>query len=140
MACQAAAGCQQLTIRLVFFSVLDQTFSALSDPTRRAIVARLVNSDGLSVGTLAAPFDVSLPAVIKHLDVLSSAGLITRTRTGRVVTCRLAPAPMGEAMAWLEHQLNFWNARLDALGALVEGRLPNEHYQRPRRRRGRHTR
>ena len=101
--------------------MLNQTFSALSDPTRRAIVARLAGGEGIAVGEIARGFPMSLPAVIKHLDVLTEAGLITRTRIGRGVECRLAPAPMGEAVDWLERHLNFWNARLDALGDLLEG-------------------
>lgn len=101
--------------------MLDATFAALSDPTRRAILGRLHGVDGLNVNEVARSFPMSLPAVIKHLDVLAKAGLITRTRTGRTVTCRLRPEPMTEATAWLQRHLDFWNARLDALGALVEG-------------------
>ncbi len=67
---------------------LDRTFSALSDPTRRALVMRLAQQPGLSVSELAAPFAVSLPAIMKHLDVLSDAGLVARSKTGRIVACR----------------------------------------------------
>jgi DNA-binding transcriptional ArsR family regulator len=101
--------------------MLDRTFSALADPTRRAIVARLADGRGAAVGDIARQFPMSLPAVIKHLDVLTDAGLITRTRIGRGVECRLAPTPMGEAIDWLERHLSFWNTRLDALGALLDG-------------------
>ncbi len=101
--------------------MLDKTFSALADPTRRAIVARLANGHAIAVGEIARGFPMSLPAVIKHLDVLTDAGLITRTRIGRGVECRLAPAPMDEAVDWLERHLDFWTARLDALDALLEG-------------------
>lgn len=101
---------------------LDRTFSALSDPTRRALLARLEAEDGLSVSELAQPFPVSLPAVMKHLDVLSDAGLITRTKTGRTVSCRLNAAPMEEAMGWLARYQRFWTERLDALAALLEAR------------------
>lgn len=80
---------------------LDRTFAALSDPTRRALLAQLVERDQLSVSELAAPFSMSLPAVMKHLDVLSDAGLIIRKKTGRTVACRLAPQPMAEAIAWM---------------------------------------
>ena len=104
--------------------MLNQTFSALADPTRRAIVARLANGDGLTVSALAEPFPVSLPAVIKHIDVLCGAGLVTRERTGRTVTCRLSVEPMSEAMAWLDRHVRFWEARLDALADLVEGKPP----------------
>jgi DNA-binding transcriptional ArsR family regulator len=102
--------------------MLDSTFSALSDSTRRSILARLNESGGLTVNEVAKPFTMSLPAVIKHLDVLTDAGLITRTRTGRTVTCRIRPEPMADAMAWLQAHLDFWNARLDALAALTEKR------------------
>jgi DNA-binding transcriptional ArsR family regulator len=100
--------------------MLERTFSALADPTRRAIVERLAGGQGIAVGEIARGFPMSLPAVIKHLDVLTDAGLITRTRIGRGVECRLAPAPMGEAVDWLERHLGFWNTRLDALGHLLE--------------------
>lgn len=99
---------------------LDRTFAALSDPTRRAIVARLGAEDGLSVSELARPFAMSLPAVMKHLDVLGDAGLVSRTKVGRTVTCRLEAEPMREAMAWLERYERFWTAGLDRLVALVE--------------------
>ena len=101
---------------------LDRTFAALSDPTRRALLARLGNRESLSVSELAQPFPVSLPAVMKHLDVLSDAGLITRTKTGRTVSCRLNAAPMEEAMGWLARYQRFWTERLDALAALLEAR------------------
>lgn len=114
--------------------MLDRTFAALSDPTRRAIVARLAGSEGLNVGTIAAPFAMSLPAVIKHLDVLSAAGLVVRGRSGRTVTCRLVAEPISEAMVWLDRHLKFWNTRLDALQELLEG-TPDDHQERPRRRR-----
>ena len=78
---------------------MDLTFSALSDPTRRAILARLASSDA-SVGEVAAPFDMSLPAITKHLNVLENAGLITRRREGRVRRCHLSPEPMNEAADW----------------------------------------
>ena len=80
---------------------LDRTFAALADPTRRALLARLAEQPDLSVSALAEPFAVSLPAIMKHLDVLSDAGLVARTKTGRIVTCRLKAAPMQEAIAWL---------------------------------------
>ncbi|BBK33961.1 ArsR family transcriptional regulator [Stella humosa] len=99
---------------------LDRTFSALADPTRRALLARLGEQDGLSVSALARPFAMSLPAVMKHLDVLSDAGLITRTKTGRTVSCRLSAGPMEEAMSWLAHYQQFWSGSLDRLAALLE--------------------
>jgi DNA-binding transcriptional ArsR family regulator len=101
---------------------LDRTFSALSDPTRRALLTRLEGEDGLSVSELAQPFAMSLPAVMKHLDVLSDAGLITRTKAGRTVSCRLNADPMEEAMGWLARYQRFWTQRLDALEAMLNER------------------
>ncbi|WP_429321129.1 ArsR/SmtB family transcription factor [Paraburkholderia sp. GAS448] len=99
---------------------LDRTFAALADPTRRALLARLSAHADLSVSELAQPFAMSLPAVMKHLDVLSGAGLITRTKTGRTVACRLAPGPMEQAMEWLARYQRFWTDALDHLAAFVE--------------------
>ena len=75
-------------------TALDRTFAALSDATRRALLARLNDNDCLSVSELAQPFSMSLPAVMKHLDVLSDAGLVTRSKTGRTVSCVLKAAPI----------------------------------------------
>ncbi|MEX0589965.1 MAG: metalloregulator ArsR/SmtB family transcription factor [Xanthobacteraceae bacterium] len=100
--------------------VLDRTFAALADPTRRALLAQLNEREGVSVSELARPFPVSLPAVMKHLDVLSDAGLIRRTKTGRTVTCQLNAAPMEEAMHWLYRYERFWNEQLERLAAFVE--------------------
>src|SRR5436309_1066698 len=99
---------------------LDRTFAALSDPTRRALLARLVERDGISVSELAKPFAMSLPAVMKHLDVLSDAGLVAREKTGRVVACRLTARPMEQAMEWLNRYARFWSDNLDRLAAFVE--------------------
>jgi DNA-binding transcriptional ArsR family regulator len=99
---------------------LDRTFAALADPTRRALLAQLDERPDLSVSELARPFPVTLPAVMKHLDVLSEAGLITRVKTGRTVTCRLSAAPMREAVTWLSRYQRFWSAQLDRLIAFVE--------------------
>ena len=101
-------------------AALNRTFTALADPTRRALLARLSAGADLSVSELAQPFAMSLPAVMKHLDVLSDAGLITRTKTGRTVVCRLAAGPMEEAMQWLAHYEPFWTDTLDRLAAFVE--------------------
>lgn len=104
---------------------LDRTFGALSDSTRRAIVAhlceaRLASQASLPVGMLAKPFDMSLPAILKHIKVLEDAGLITRTKIGRTVHCALNPAPMRDAVEWLERTERFWSGRLDALADVVE--------------------
>src|SRR4051812_16263160 len=100
--------------------LLDRTFAALSDPTRRALLARLGGRESLSVSELAQPFSMSLPAIMKHLDVLSDAGLIAREKTGRTVACRLTARPMEQAMAWLNRYQRFWSDALDRLAAFVE--------------------
>ena len=99
---------------------LDRTFAALVDPTRRDILARLERQDRLSISDLARPFAIKLPAVMKHLDVLQGAGLITRSKTGRTVFVELSPEPMREAMAWLRRYERFWSASLDRLTAYAE--------------------
>ena len=101
-------------------ATLDRTFAALSDPTRRALLARLAGHDNISVSELAEPFKMSLPAVMKHLDVLSDAGLVARNKTGRVVACRLRAVPMREATEWLNRYQKFWNEGFDRLAALLE--------------------
>ena len=102
-------------------SGMDRTFSALADPTRRGVLLRLMNEPGLSVSELAQPFSLKLPGMMKHLDVLSDAGLITRTKTGRTVSVHLSVAPMQEAIAWLNRYERLWTVSLDRLVALVEG-------------------
>jgi DNA-binding transcriptional ArsR family regulator len=99
---------------------LDRTFSALADPTRRALLARLDEEESVTVSELARPFPVSLPAIMKHLDVLSDAGLIVRTKTGRTVACQLSPAPMEQAMNWLARYERYWTDQLDRLAAFLE--------------------
>jgi DNA-binding transcriptional ArsR family regulator len=101
-------------------AALDRTFAALSDPTRRALLARLEATESLSISELAAPFPMSLPAVMKHLDVLSDAGLVTRNKTGRTVSCQLKASPMEDAMNWLTRYQRFWTQQLDRLAAFVE--------------------
>ena len=102
---------------------LDATFSALADPTRRAILTRLGEADpvaGVPVGELAEPFDMSLPAISKHLRALERAGLLSQQRDGRVRRCRLDPKPISEAAQWIEHHRQFWNQQLDALADFLE--------------------
>ena len=101
---------------------LDRTFAALVDPTRRAILARLEREDSASISALAQPFAIKLPAVMKHLNVLDDAGLITRSKVGRTVTVRLRPRPMREAMDWLRRYERFWSMSLDRLTAYAEGK------------------
>ena len=103
---------------------LDKVFAALSDPTRRALIARLDAEDGLSISALAQPLAMSLPAVMKHLDVLEGAGLIARSKSGRTVTCRLTAAPMEDAMGWLLRYQRFWTESLDRLAAALEAEQP----------------
>jgi DNA-binding transcriptional ArsR family regulator len=100
-------------------SRLDATFAALADPTRRAILARLASGDA-SVSELARPFDMSQPAISKHLKVLESAGLIQRGRDAQRRPCRLSPRPLADATAWLERYRRFWEASFDRLDALLD--------------------
>lgn len=99
---------------------LDRLFGALADPTRRALLERLEQAEALTVSELAAPLPISLPAVLKHLEVLEAAGLIARRKQGRRVTCRLTAAPLEDAMGWLARYQRFWTESLDRLAALVE--------------------
>lgn len=98
---------------------LSSVFSALADPTRRAILARLALGE-TTVGELAAPFEMSLPAVSKHLRVLEGAGLIEREKQGRLRRCHMRAAAMKEAAEWLESYRAFWEGRLDALARYLE--------------------
>jgi DNA-binding transcriptional ArsR family regulator len=99
---------------------LDRTFAALSDPTRRALLAQLALQEKATVSELAQPFSMSLPAVMKHLDVLNDAGLITRTKTGRTVAVQLTAGPMEDAMQWLHRYQQFWTQQLDRLAKFIE--------------------
>jgi DNA-binding transcriptional ArsR family regulator len=93
---------------------LDATFAALADPTRRAILARLALGE-TSVNELARPFEMSLPAVSKHLKVLEHAGLISRGREAQWRPCKLEAAPLREAFGWIEHYKKFWEQSFDRL-------------------------
>jgi len=93
---------------------LNATFAALADPTRRAILARLSRGEA-SVSELAEPFDMTMPAISKHLKVLERAGLIERGRNAQLRPCRIAPAPLKEATDWLEQYRGIWEQRLDRL-------------------------
>jgi len=109
---------------------LSVTFSALADPTRRAILARLI-SGAASVIELAEPFEMSLPAVSKHLKVLEHAGLITRGREAQWRPCRLEAGPLKDAADWLDHYRHFWEQSFDRLedylGELQEKEKKNGH-------------
>src|SRR6201987_3995868 len=93
---------------------LSTTFSALADPTRRAILARLVSGEA-SVSELAEPFQISLPAVSKHLKVLERAALITRSRAAQWRPCQLEAGPLKDAADWLEHYRRFWDESFERL-------------------------
>ena len=99
---------------------LDATFTALADPTRRAILAQLTLGE-TPVSELAQPHAMSLPGFMKHLDVLERAGLLEARKDGRVRRCRLEPAPLSEAAAWLDRYRRFWDERFDALAQYLEG-------------------
>jgi DNA-binding transcriptional ArsR family regulator len=98
---------------------LSATFAALADPTRRAILARLVSGE-CSVTELAEPFDMSMPAVSKHLRVLEHAGLIARGREAQWRPCRIEAAPLEQAADWIEQYRHVWEARLDRLGDYLQ--------------------
>ncbi|MDH3428139.1 MAG: metalloregulator ArsR/SmtB family transcription factor [Gemmatimonadota bacterium] len=98
---------------------LDRTFGALADPIRRAILVQLSQGDA-TVGELAAPFDVSRPAISKHLRVLERAGLVTRDRDGRLTRCALDAVPMRDAADWVESYRRFWEEKLDALARYLD--------------------
>lgn len=93
---------------------LSSTFSALADPTRRAILARLATGEA-SVTELAEPFEMSMPAISKHLKVLERAGLIARGREAQWRPCRLEAAPLKDVARWIEHYRRFWEQSLDRL-------------------------
>jgi DNA-binding transcriptional ArsR family regulator len=93
---------------------LSATLAALADPTRRAILSRLASGER-SVTELAAPFEMSLPAVTKHLKVLERAGLITRSRQAQWRPCRLKPQPLKDVADWVENYRQFWEQSLDRL-------------------------
>ncbi len=95
---------------------LDATFTALADPTRRAIVARLARGDA-TVNELAAPFDLTLPGISKHLKVLERCGLITRTRRAQFRPCHLEAGALDSAAAWIEDHRRIWAERFDKLDA-----------------------
>ena len=104
---------------------LNGTFAALGDPTRRAILARLAQGEA-SVSQLAEPFDISLPALLKHVRVLEKVGLIVRSKTGRISRCRLVADPLKDAAEWIAHYRQFWERQLDALARHLAERPEEE--------------
>ena len=117
--------------------VLDRTFSALSDPTRREILERLAAGPA-SITELARPIGISLPGVLKHVHVLEAAYLVTTVKTGRTRECRLGPGDMDEATTWIEHHRDMWERRFDRLEALVEQRRDHVTSRRGASSRARH--
>jgi DNA-binding transcriptional ArsR family regulator len=113
---------------------LSTTFAALADPTRRAILARLTTGE-CSVTELAEPFDMSLPAVSKHLHVLERAGLISRSREAQWRPCRLEAGPIKQVADWTERYREIWEGRLNRLDAYLKTLHPKEkhHARKPRR-------
>jgi DNA-binding transcriptional ArsR family regulator len=100
-------------------AALDRVFAALADPVRRAILLRLDGSE-LLVSELAAPFDISLQAVSRHIQVLVRAGLVRQERSGRVSRCRLDAGPILEAAVWLNRYSKYWQAQFDTLATWLE--------------------
>jgi len=113
-------------------TTLDDTLSALADPTRRAILARLAQGEA-TVTELARPFDMTMPAVTKHLKVLERAGLITRSREAQTRPCRLAPGPLQEVANWVDEYRPYWEARFDRLDEYLR-EVQDKQEQRPPRR------
>jgi len=119
---------------------LDQVFSALSDPVRRAILVALDGRE-LLVSEIAAPFAISLQAVSKHIQVLVRAGLVRQERTGRISRCRLDAGPIFQAAVWLNRYSKYWQQQFDLLAAVVEDIAKQRMPRSPRRRwRGRSPR
>ena len=115
-------------------NALSLTFAALSDPTRRAILARLISGE-CSVSELAAPFEMSLPAVSKHLRVLARAGLISQGRQAQRRPCRIEAGPLKQVADWTERYREIWEGRLDRLDAYLKTLHAKEktHARKPRR-------
>jgi DNA-binding transcriptional ArsR family regulator len=113
-------------------SALNQVFAALSDPVRRQLLSRL-DGEALLVSELAAPFDISLQAVSKHIQVLVKAGLVHQERTGRVSRCRLDAGPMHEAALWVNRYSKYWQGQFDTL-ALWLGEMDRPKRKRVKRR------
>jgi DNA-binding transcriptional ArsR family regulator len=113
---------------------LDATFTALADPTRRAIVARLARGDA-TVNELAAPFDITLPGISKHLKVLEGCGLISRTRRAQFRPCHLEVEALDAAMSWIDENRRIWTERFDKLDAHLRDiqRTPSRRQGRKRR-------
>jgi DNA-binding transcriptional ArsR family regulator len=112
---------------------LSVTLSALADPTRRAILARLATGEA-TVNEIAAPFDISLPAVSRHLRVLQNAGLVAQGREAQWRPCRLTPAPLAEVADYVEEYRELWEQRLDRLEGYLARLQREKKSTRPKRR------
>jgi DNA-binding transcriptional ArsR family regulator len=120
--------------------LLSATFAALADPTRRAILARLASGEA-SVKELAEPFEMSAPAVTKHLKVLQRAGLITQGRKAQWRPCRLEAKPLKDVAGWMEQYRRFWDESFDRLDEyLIELKKKEKRYVRKKQRPGRQVR
>jgi DNA-binding transcriptional ArsR family regulator len=106
---------------MVKSQTLDRTFAALSDPTRRAMLERL-SAGPATISELAKPAGISLPGVLKHVRILEGAELVTSEKKGRSRQCRLGPAQLDDATAWIDWYRNRWNSRLDRLEAYIDKR------------------
>ncbi len=113
---------------------LDATFGALSDSVRRGIVLRLSRGEA-SISELAKPYDISLPAVLKHIRVLREAGLVASKKEGRVHRCRLMTAPMQDAAEWISSYRRFWEKQLDSLAEYLENTEENTPWKESKRKR-----
>ena len=103
-------------------ATLDRIFAALGDANRRAMLSCLERDRTLTISALAEPLPIKLPTVLKHLDVLTEAGLVRRTKRGRTVTVELVADPLKTAMEWLTRYERFWSASLDRLAAYAEAK------------------
>jgi DNA-binding transcriptional ArsR family regulator len=108
-----------------FSDGLDKTFSALADPTRRAIVSRLCDGPA-SVGELSKPFDIALPTLLKHVRVLEKSGLVSSEKVGRVRTCRIETDALRASDEWLRQHISLWEQRLDRMEDHIK-RMKEEH-------------
>lgn len=104
---------------MVRYSVLDRTFSALADPTRRQILERLGHGPA-TISELAQPFDISLPGLLKHVRILQDANLVITEKQGRTRQCRLGTEPLNDAARWIQTYHHRWERRLDRLGAYLD--------------------
>jgi DNA-binding transcriptional ArsR family regulator len=112
---------------MVKYSRLDNVLSALADPTRRAILERLQDRPR-TIGELALPLKMSLPAVMKHIGILETNGLLIKKKVGRKAYCTLDAAPLLEVRDWLTYHEKFWNTRLDNLGRYLAKNKNNKHH------------